>query len=87
MEKGAEFMSKSKFASPEELQFALEDMGPQQLHLFRIGAAQALKAKIGDTVSRADATKKLLDIPALEQKIDSAFGQIRWGYLSQIESR
>lgn len=74
LEKGNQFMSKSKFPSPEELQFELQDMGPQQLHLFRIGAAQALKAKIGDTVSRADATKKLLDIPALEQKIDAAFG-------------
>jgi len=33
-----------------------------------------LKAKIGDTVSRADAAKKILDIPALENKIKIAFG-------------
>jgi len=74
LERGAEFMSKAKFGSPEELQIALNEMTPEMRHLFRVGAAQALKAKIGDTVSRADATKKLLDIPALEQKIQTAFG-------------
>jgi len=74
LERGAEFMSKAKFGSPTELRLALAEMTPEQRHLFRVGAAQALKAKIGDTVSRADATKKLLDIPALEDKILFAFG-------------
>lgn len=74
LEKGAEFMSKAKFGSPTELRLALDEMTPEARHLFRVGAAQALKAKIGDTVSRADATKKLLDIPALEDKIRFAFG-------------
>jgi len=74
LEQGAEFMSKAKFGSPEELRIALNEMTPEMRHLFRVGAAQAMKAKIGDTVSRADATKKLLDIPALEQKILPAFG-------------
>jgi len=77
LEKGAEFMSKAKFGSPTELRLALLEMTPEQRHLFRVGAAQALKAKIGDTVSRADATKKLLDIPALEDKILFAFGSKR----------
>jgi len=74
LEQGAAFMSKAKFGSPEELRIALNEMTPEMRHLFRVGAAQAMKAKIGDTVSRADATKKLLDIPALEQKILTAFG-------------
>jgi len=74
LERGADFMSKAKFGSPEELRIALNEMSPEARHLFRVGAAQAMKAKIGDTVSRADAVKKLLDIPALEQKILTAFG-------------
>ena len=74
LEQGAQFMSKAKFGSPEELRIALNEMTPEMRHLFRVGAAQALKAKVGDTVSRADATKKLLDIPALENKIQIAFG-------------
>lgn len=74
LEQGANFMSKAKFGSPEELRIALNEMSPEARHLFRVGAAQAMKAKIGDTVSRADATKKLLDIPALENKIKIAFG-------------
>lgn len=74
LEKGAEFMSKAKFGSPTELRLSLQEMTPEARHLFRVGAAQALKAKIGDTVSRADAVKKLLDIPALEDRILFAFG-------------
>jgi hypothetical protein len=74
LEKGADFMSKAKFGSPTELRLELAEMTPEMRHLFRVGAAQALKAKIGDTVSRADATKKLLDIPALEDRINFAFG-------------
>jgi len=74
LERGADFMSKAKFGSPTELRISLQEMTPEQRHLFRVGAAQSLKAKIGDTVSRADATKKLLDIPALEDRIRFAFG-------------
>lgn len=74
LESGAEFLSKSKFSTPEELGIALQDMSPEARHLFRVGAAQSLKSKISEIVSRADASKKLIDIQSLERKIRLAFG-------------
>ena len=74
LENGADFMLKSRFSTPQELGVALEDMTPEARHLFRVGAAQALKAKISDSVSRADATKKLFNVQGLEQKVNAAFG-------------
>ena len=74
LEKGADFLSKSQFSTPEQLGVALQDMSPEARHLFRVGAAQALKGKLADIVSRADATKKLIDIQSLERKIKLAFG-------------
>ncbi len=71
---GGSMMGKATFQNPEELKAVLSKMSPDELRTFRIGAAQALKQKIGDLVNRADATKKLMDIPALEQKIKAAFG-------------
>ena len=68
------YLSKAKFSSPEELGVALSEMSPEARHLFRVGAAQALKGKLADIVSRADATKKLIDIQGLERKIELAFG-------------
>ena len=74
LEKGAEFMSKGQFSNPREIGAALEDMSPEARHLFRVGAAQGLKGRLSEIVSRADASKKLLDIQALEGKISAAFG-------------
>jgi len=74
LEKGAEFMSKGQFSSPREIGAALEDMSPEARHLFRVGAAQGLKSRLSEIVSRADASKKLIDIQALEGKISAAFG-------------
>lgn len=74
LETGANFMSRSEFTNPQELAQRVATMAPEELHSFRIGAAQALKQKIEDMVARADATKRLMDIPALEQKIRLAFG-------------
>lgn len=73
-ESGAKFLLKSEFTDPTALKNTLAEMGPEELHMFRIGMVQALKTKIGDTVVRADVTKKLMDVPALEQKIRAAFG-------------
>ena len=74
LEAGANFLSKSRFSNPEELGVALEKMSPEARHLFRVGAAQSLKGKLADVVSRSDATKKLIDIQNLERKIKIAFG-------------
>lgn len=74
LELGNKFMSKAQFSTPEELGVAIGEMSPEARHLFRVGAAQALKARIADVVSRADATKKLIDIQGLERKVDLAFG-------------
>lgn len=53
---------------------AVRRMSPEEAAQFRVGAAQALRDRIGGLVTRADATKKIGDIPALEQKIRVAFG-------------
>jgi len=74
LESGADFLSKSKFSTPEDLGVALQEMSPEARHLFRVGAAQALKGKISEVVTRADASKKLIDIQSLERKVKLAFG-------------
>lgn len=74
LEKGSNFISKAEFSTPEDLGVALAEMSPEARHLFRVGAAQSLKARISDSVSRADATKKLFNIQGLERKIQAAFG-------------
>ena len=71
---GLNFMRGSEFRNPQELARSVEGMGQQERHLFRVGAAQAIKERLGGLVARADATKKIKDIPALEQKILLAFG-------------
>ena len=55
---------------------AVQAMSPEEAAQFRIGAATALRDRIGNLVNRADATKKLKDIPALEEKIRAAFGDV-----------
>jgi hypothetical protein len=88
LEMGAKLMSKSEFSNPEQMKAALAKMSPEELHTFRIGAVQALKQKVSDLVSRADATKKIMDVPALEQKIRMAFGddELFKKYITSLES-
>lgn len=74
LDNGSEFMLKRAFKGPEDMAEYLARLSPEELHAFRIGAAQALKTKINDVVVRADTTKRIMDIPALEQKIRAAFG-------------
>lgn len=74
LEAGGKLFSKSEFTNPDEMKSALAKMGREELDHFRIGAVQALKDKIGDMVTRADVTKKLMDVPALEAKVKLAFG-------------
>ena len=70
---GRDFMSKSIYKNPEELGRRMAELSPDEKHLFRIGAVQAMRDKTGDLVTRADATKRLMDIPNLESKIYQAF--------------
>jgi hypothetical protein len=74
LESGANFMMRSEFTDPQALKAAVAKMGPEEQHMFRVGAAQAIKSKLEGLVTRADATKKIMDIPALEDKIRTAFG-------------
>ena len=74
LESGASFMSRNEFGSAKEMAAALAKMTPEDQHAFRMGAAQALKGKLGDLNVRSDSTKRVMDIPALEDKIRAAFG-------------
>lgn len=78
LDAGVKFMRNTgDLGHPKALKAALDGMSEAERHHFRIGAAQAIKDKLSNMVVRADATKKVLDIPALEQKIKMAFGDER----------
>ena len=75
LESGANFIRAAEYKRPEVLDLALSKMTAEELHAFRIGAAQALKQEIGGRTNvRQDVVKKLMDMPALEKKILAAFG-------------
>ena len=74
LDMGEQFMLKRAFSSADEMKDALARMRPEETEAFRTGAAQAIKSKLGDMNTRTDVTKRLKDIPALEQKIKAAFG-------------
>ena len=74
LESGAAFMSRNEFGSAKEMAATLAKMTPEDQHAFRMGAAQAIKGKLGDLNVRSDSTKRVMDIPALEDKIRAAFG-------------
>lgn len=75
LESGANFIRAAEYKRPQVLDLALSKMTPEELHAFRIGAAQALKQEIGGRTNvRQDAVKKLMDMPELEKKIRAAFG-------------
>lgn len=58
----------------DDLKDAVTRMTDAERHQFRVGVVQGLRDKVGSLVTRADATKKLMDVPALEKKISTAFG-------------
>jgi hypothetical protein len=74
LDAGRKFMSASEFANPDVLQRAISKMSPDEQHYFRIGAVQSLRDKVGDSVVRADVTKKLMGNNNLEKRISAAFG-------------
>jgi len=71
---GNKFMSKAEFPSPDDMAKAVGKMGADERHYFRIGAVQALRNKVGDSVVRADVTKTLMGNNTLEKQINAAFG-------------
>jgi len=87
LESGAKFMNRAEFLNPEALASSLAKMSPEELHTFRIGAAQALKQKL-EVNTRTDVTKKIMDIPVLEDKIRFAFGDVEMfkKYITGLES-
>jgi len=74
LESGAAFMSRAEFGNVKEMAASLSKMAPDDLHAFRVGAAQAIKGKLDNLNVRSDATKRVMDIPALEDKVRAAFG-------------
>jgi hypothetical protein len=74
LDAGRKFMSASEYANPDVLQRAVSKMSPDEQHYFRIGAVQAMRDKVGDSVVRADVTKKLMGNNNLEKRISAAFG-------------
>ena len=58
----------------DELGDAVSRMSDVEKTQFRIGVAQALRDKVGDSIVRADVTKKLMGNNNLEKKINAAFG-------------
>lgn len=62
------------FENNDEMKHAMKYMSDAEKHYFRIGMFQDMMNQAGNTVTRGDITKKLLDIPGLEEKIKTAFG-------------
>lgn len=58
----------------DSLKDAVSRMTDAERNQFRIGVVQGIRDKVGSLVNRSDATKKLMDIPVLEKKIQTAFG-------------
>jgi hypothetical protein len=58
----------------DDLKDAVSRMEPNELAQLRIGAAQAIRDKLASLNTRSDATKRVMDIPALENKIRTVFG-------------
>jgi hypothetical protein len=72
-EQGAQFLRTAQAGSADDVAKAVSAMSPDEKHAFRVGAVQALRDRLEALPTRADATKKLMDIPALEAKVRAAF--------------
>lgn len=73
-ESGTQFMRGATYQTPDDVSKALASMSEDQRHAFRMGAVQALRNEVDRLPVRADATKKLMDVPGLERKVRAAFG-------------
>lgn len=70
---GLDFLRGQAFRNDEELARYLGTLSDEQRHYFRVGAVQALRDQLGGMVPRADVTKRLFEVPALERKLRLAF--------------
>lgn len=77
-----------QFKNADEMAALIKDMTPDELHYMRIGAVQDLRDRIGNVVTRGDATKQLMEKHGLEGKIRLAFGddQTFKRYISTLEN-
>jgi hypothetical protein len=73
-EAGTAFMNRAEFGRAKDISASLAKMKPEDREAFRMGAAQAIKDKLDNLNVRSDATKRVMDIPALEDRIRVAFG-------------
>lgn len=71
---GLKFMRGGDNRRPGDLSAYLQKLDPEQLDAFRRGAAQSIRELVEGLNTRTDATKKIMDIPALEARIRMAFG-------------
>lgn len=69
---GTKFFNQSQ--KPGILEKRINSMAPEERHHFRMGMAGAIKDKVAGLTIRGDATKKLWEVPNLEQKIRIGFG-------------
>lgn len=74
MNLGSRFMNRAAMGNADDLAAQIKGMSPDELHHFRIGAVQQIRDKLNSLNTRSDATKRLMDIPDLENRIRLAFG-------------
>lgn len=74
LDTGRDFLSRATARSNNDMQRVLQDMRPEELNAVRTGAAQALKETIGSTKRSGDVTEKLMNKPALEERVRMVFG-------------
>jgi hypothetical protein len=70
-ESGLKFMREGIDA--EELTFILDDFTPHELHNFRVGAVQALKAPVNKSGPTANATRQLMGNLDVEDRLQAIF--------------
>lgn len=74
---GFKFMSKSEFTNPEALAYQFGRMSKIEKDHFRVGAIQAIRDRVGETVRGGDATRVFLEKPGMRKKLQTVFGP-RW---------
>jgi hypothetical protein len=74
LDNGRDFLSRGTARSNEDMARLMQNMKPEELDALRTGAAQSLKEIIGNTKRTANVTDKLIDKPALEERVRMVFG-------------
>lgn len=75
LEEGSAFMRGGATSkTPTQLKAYMAGLTAEEKAAFKVGAARAIQERLAGFNTRLDATKKVIDIPALEEKIKLAFG-------------